>query len=48
MKKQYMKPSVRVYELKGRSQILCGSGGDPYDEDFAYMPSVEKAENKLV
>ena len=39
MKKQYEKPSMKVYELKGRSQILAGSP-DPYDRDFGYMPGV--------
>ena len=29
MKKEYMKPTMRVFELQHRSQILAGSGGDP-------------------
>ena len=46
MKKQYMKPSMQVYELKGRSPILCGSG-NPYDDDFAYMPGFGKDDSHL-
>jgi hypothetical protein len=45
MKKQYEKPSMKVYELKGRSQILAGSP-DPYDRDFGYMPGVNDDMNK--
>ena len=45
MKKQYEKPSMKVYELKGRSQILAGSPG-PYDHDFGYMPGVNNDMNK--
>lgn len=39
-----MKPSMQVYEQKGRSLILCGSG-NPYDDDFAYMPCFGKDGN---
>ncbi len=28
MKKQYMKPAMKVYELQHRSMILCGSPND--------------------
>ena len=37
MKKQYLKPSMRLFVLNGRSQILCGSGENPYDDEFAYV-----------
>lgn len=26
MKKQYMKPSMKVYELQSKTQLLAGSG----------------------
>ena len=29
MKKNYLKPSMKVINLKQRSMILCGSGTDP-------------------
>ena len=45
-KKAYIKPTSRVIKLQHRMQILCGSG-NPYDDDFAYMPGVGKDENKL-
>ena len=45
MKKQYEKPSMKVYEIKGRSQILSGSP-DPYNQDFGYMPGFNEDMNK--
>lgn len=45
MKKQYEKPSMKVYELKRRSQILAGSP-DPYNQDFGYMPGGNDDMNK--
>ena len=45
MKKNYSKPSMKVFNLKQRQMILCASGeksrGVPpsdYDEDFAFIP----------
>ena len=43
-KRKYEKPAMQVYELKGRAQILAGSGGDipgsdpytPGDNPFAF------------
>lgn len=33
-KKEYEKPSMKVYELQQRAQLLAGSGGsDPYTPD---------------
>ena len=46
MKKQYEKPSMKVYELKGHSQILAGSPA-PYDHDFGYMPGVNEDKHYL-
>ena len=49
MKKNYSKPSMKVFNLKQRPVLLCGSNGEPsgepkrrgaplYDEDFAFIP----------
>lgn len=45
-KKAYLKPTSYVIELQHRMQILCGSG-NPYDDNFAYVPGIGKAESKL-
>lgn len=52
-KKKYMKPSMEVYELDVRAQILNSSpdpynrdSPDPYDQDFGYMPGVNDDMNK--
>lgn len=36
---------MKVYELKGRSQILAGSP-NPYNRDFGYTPGVNDDMNK--
>lgn len=33
MKKEYMKPAMRVYELQQRNHILVGSDFDTLDSD---------------
>lgn len=40
MKRIYEKPSMKVYELKGRTQILCGSSPYPTDVPLGYTPGV--------
>ena len=51
MKKEYLKPSMTVYELKQKPQILVGSGekSSPrkYDDEFGYIPGVNSDLNKL-
>ena len=37
MKRKYEKPSMTVYELTGKPQILVGS--DRYPGEFGYIPS---------
>lgn len=45
MKKQYMKPSMKVYELQGRARILCGSGEPDY---WGYAaPGIDNENNNL-
>ncbi len=40
MKKQYIKPSTTVYELKSQSQLLAGSGyPNDWDGPVGYAPS---------
>lgn len=39
MKKQYMKPSMKVYELKGKPQLLAGSAPD-YPDRFGFAPGI--------
>lgn len=34
-KKNYQKPSMKVYELKGTSKLLVGS------QEFGYTPGIE-------
>lgn len=41
-KKKYIKPSMKVYEVK-MSQIICQSGGQrrgprDWDDEFGYIP----------
>ena len=48
MKKNYSKPSMKVFNLKQRPALLCGSGEDvpaksrkapsDYDDYFAFIP----------
>ena len=38
MKKEYIKPSIEVYELNQSMQLLTGSGGDFNAPDFNVMP----------
>jgi hypothetical protein len=43
MKKEYIKPSMKVHELKQRAALLVGSGGDrrapkEYDDEMGYLP----------
>ncbi|MBO4664225.1 MAG: hypothetical protein J5663_07410 [Bacteroidaceae bacterium] len=45
--KAYIKPTLRVAQQQLRMQLLCGSGIKSYDDDFAYMPNVKKADNEL-
>ena len=45
MKKQYIKPSMQVYEMKARQMILCGSSIPGYDDDYGYMPGLGKDDN---
>ena len=54
MKKQYIKPSTKVIDLKQRQVLLCGSGNEKgrkspcdYDDEFAYMPRFTPDENHL-
>lgn len=51
MKKQYMKPSMKVYKVH-MTHLICTSGGDRgipgYDDDFGYMPNFgEDGMNKM-
>jgi len=50
MKKQYMKPSMKVYNLQHRTMILCGSdekGIPSYDDDYGYIPRIGDGSNHL-
>lgn len=45
MKKKYVKPQMEVYVLKGKPQILVGSGNDDY---WGYAPGITNGdENHL-
>ena len=46
MKKKYEKPSMKVYELQHRTQLLQSSA-DPYNGPFGYAPGIGSDENKL-
>ena len=35
MKKEYMKPAMKVYEFEQKSQLLVGSGGE-----MNYIPTI--------
>jgi hypothetical protein len=45
MKKEYLKPSMKVFELRHRQTILCGSGEGP---DFGYTPTIGEDGKHLV
>ena len=43
MKKEYIKPSMKVHELKQRAALLVGSGNKKsmpkeYDDEMGYIP----------
>jgi len=42
MKKQYTKPSMKVYELKGQPQLLAGSAPHDWDGPVGYAPGIEE------
>lgn len=49
MRKQYMKPAMKVYEMKP-ARIICTSGGDPtnpWNQDFGYAPGIDNDKNHL-
>ena len=39
MKKKYMKPSMKVYEI-GMTKIICGSDPNNYPGNFNYIPTI--------
>jgi hypothetical protein len=41
MKKQYMNPAVKVYEMKPACIICTSDPTDPYDRDFGYTPDID-------
>ena len=41
-KKQYVKPSMKVYEFEQRPQLLAGSGGD-----MSYIPGQQPDDKHL-
>ena len=45
MKRRYEKPSMKVYPLQHRLQILCGSGEGP---EFGYVPGGIGEDKKLM
>ena len=46
MKKTYMKPSMKVYELQRHQMILCGSSNDP--DYWGYnTPAIDNDMNHL-
>ena len=47
MKKQYIKPTMQVYEIKGRSQLLAGSDPYPADIPLGYTPGISEKKNRL-
>ena len=51
VKKEYLEPSMRVYKLKQRQQILMGSGEksspEKYDDEFGYIPGLSEDEKQL-
>ena len=47
MKKKYMKPSMKVYEM-GVTKIICGSDPTPgYPGNFNYIPGQQPDEKHL-
>jgi hypothetical protein len=47
MKKQYMKPSMKVYEMQSHVQILAGSNYPPdWNGPISYTPGSDEM-NKL-
>lgn len=44
MKKQYTKPSMKVYELKGQPQLLAGSAPHDWDGPVGYAPGLADKE----
>ena len=44
MRKQYMKPAMKVYEMKP-ARIICTSGGD--GPEFGYTPGIDNDKNHL-
>ena len=47
MKKKYMKPSMKVYDIK-KTLILCASPEAPgYPGPFGYAPGADENQNKL-
>lgn len=51
MKKDYLKPSMMVCELKQKSHILMVSGEQSspkkYDDEFGYIPGLPEDEKQL-
>lgn len=44
MRKQYMKPAMKVYEMKP-ARIICTSGGE--GPEFGYTPGIDNDKNHL-
>jgi len=40
MKKKYMKLSMKVYELKGKPQLLAGSAPYDWDGPVGFAPGI--------
>ena len=49
MKKEYQKPTMKVYEMKSKTALLVGSNGDPaparrgprnHGDEFGYIPGL--------
>lgn len=55
MKKQYIKPSTKVIDLKQRQVLLCGSGNESnsrkapsdYDDEFSFIPGSPADMNRM-
>ena len=47
MKKQYMKPSMKVYKLNSHSQLLAGSSPHDWDGPVGYAPGIDEDKNHL-
>ena len=47
MKKQYTKPSLKVYELNNKHQLLAGSNPPDWNGPVGYTPSIAEEKHYL-